>query len=120
MIEFIAGFPPNVLAVNCRGHITRADYEEILIPAVEARLKDHKKLRLYYRIGPEFEGIDIGAALDDAKIGLAHISRWERAAIVTDVGWLRLATHAFAFLMPCPVTIYGIGQEADAKAWITG
>ena len=118
MIEPLAGFGDNVVAVECRGHITRADYDRILIPLVEAKLAAHEKLRLYYLAGPQFEGIDPAAMLADARIGLAHFSRWERAAVVTDIAWLRVATQAFGFLMPCPVKCFPIAQEPDARRWI--
>lgn len=120
MIDLIRGFSDNTVAVECRGHVTRSDYDRVLIPLVDAKLKAHEKLRLYYRVGPQFEGIDPGAMLEDAKVGFAHLSRWERAAVVTDIEWLRIATKTFGFLMPCPVKCFAIADEADAKKWIAG
>lgn len=119
MIEVLKGFPDNVLAVDCSGRITKADYQRVLIPAMEAKLKQHDKLRLYYRAGPEFQGIDPGAVFEDMWVGFAHLSRWERFAIVTDIDWIRLAIQAFAFLMPCPVKFFASSQESEAKVWIT-
>jgi SpoIIAA-like len=118
MIELIESLPDTILAVDCRGQIHKSDYERVLIPALETKLAHHKKLRLFYRAGPKFDGIDPGAMLEDTKVGIAHLSRWERAAVVTDVEWLRLAVRAFAFLMPCPVKAFGIGQDAEARRWI--
>jgi hypothetical protein len=120
MIESIIGLPDNVIAVNCKGRVTRGDYERILIPAVEQALKKHTRVKLYYRAGPEFEGIDPGAILQDISIGFSHLSRWERIAIVTDVDWIRLSVQAFAFLVPGPVRIFTIAEEAEAKDWIGG
>jgi SpoIIAA-like len=119
MIELVKGLPDNVLAVNCTGHITRNDYDRVLVPALEAKLKKHDKLRLYYRAGPDFSGIDPGAVLEDTWIGFAHLTRWERMVLVTDIEWIRYAIRAFAFLMPCPVKFFSAAQEAEAKAWIT-
>lgn len=118
MIEPLQGFADNVIAVECRGHVTRADYDSVLIPLVEAKLRAHEKLRLYYRAGPQFDGIDPAAMLEDARVGLAHFSRWERAAIVTDIEWLRIATKVFGFLMPCPVKCFPTAQEPEARRWI--
>lgn len=118
MITIAKGFPDNVIAVDCAGHVTRGDYETILIPAVEAALKHHEKLRLYYRIGPDFEGIDPGAVFEDMKVGFSHLSRWERIAVVTDIEWIRLAIRAFAFLLPGAVRFFVIGQEDQARDWI--
>ena len=35
MIEVLKDFPDNVAAFACRGHLTKADYETVLIPAIE-------------------------------------------------------------------------------------
>ena len=118
MIVLVKGLPDNVVAAECSGHVTRSDYESVLIPAVEAALQKHEKVKLYYRIGPEFQGIDPGAVLEDMKVGFSHLSRWKRIAIVTDVEWIRLAIRGFAFLLPGPVKFFDIGRESDAKQWI--
>ena len=36
MIELIKGLPDNVIAVNCTDHVTKADYEKVLVPTVES------------------------------------------------------------------------------------
>ena len=118
MIELIEGFPPGTVAVNGRGQITKRDYDTVLIPAVEAALKAHDKVRIFYRIAPEFTGIDPGAVLEDAKVGLSHLTHWERIAVVTDVEWLRLAVRSFAFLLPGMVRFFNVGQEAAARTWL--
>lgn len=119
MIEMLNGFPDTVLALACRGKVTRQDYETVLIPAVEAALKAHAKLRLYYEIGPDFTGIEAGAVLEDMKVGLEHLTRWERVALVADVEWIRHTMMAFAFLMPCPIKAFHTSEAAAARAWIT-
>jgi hypothetical protein len=37
--------PDNVLGVSAEGQISGADYETVLIPAVESKLKSHDKIR---------------------------------------------------------------------------
>jgi hypothetical protein len=118
MIALEQGFPDNVIAVDCKGRVTRSDYERVLIPAVEAALKKHDKLRLYYHVGSGFEGIDPGAVFEDMKVGFSHLTRWERIAIVTDVEWIRLAIRAFAFLMPGAVKFFDIAEDKSARDWI--
>ena len=54
MIEELQGFPTNVLAFACKGHVTKRDYEAVLIPAVEKALKQSGKVRLYYKSIPIF------------------------------------------------------------------
>jgi hypothetical protein len=78
----------------------------------------HDKLRLYYELGPEFMGLDAGAMWEDFKVGVGHLSRWERAAVVTDVEWMRHAVNAFRFLMPGQMRVFPTADAAEARAWI--
>ena len=43
MLKIMNDLPANVLGVSAEGKITGADYETILIPAVEEKLKANKK-----------------------------------------------------------------------------
>ena len=85
MIEIIEGFPGNVVGLAAKGEVTRKDYLEVVIPAIDKALKRNAKLRLYYDLGSQFTGIDFGAEWEDFKLGIEHLSRWERVAVVTDV-----------------------------------
>ena len=118
MIEIIAGFPENVVALIAKGQVTKKDYEQVLIPKVESALKRYNKIRLYYELGSEFSGIDPGAAWEDLKIGIEHLTRWERMAVVTDVEWIRHMLNAFRFLMPGQLRVFATAQTSEARAWI--
>ena len=85
MIEHLTNFPDNVLAFVCKGRVTKADYDTVLVPAVIQTLKTRNKVRLYYETSGDFTGIDPGAMWEDFKVGMEHLSRWERIAVVTDV-----------------------------------
>ena len=70
MLKIINDLPPNVLGVSAEGKITRKDYETILIPAVEEKLKTHKKIPRLYDMGKDYTGFDFSAMIDDAKSDL--------------------------------------------------
>ena len=118
MLETISGLPDSVIGVTAKGRVTRKDYETVLIPAVEAALKRHDKLRLYYELGPEFTGIDPGAVLEDFEVGMRHLPHWEKLAVVTDVEWIRQAVNAFAFMIHGTVKIFPASQARAARDWI--
>jgi len=120
MIELLKDFPGNVVALSASGQVTREDYEKVVIPAVEKALGQHEKVRLYYEIGPDFSGIDPGAMWADTKVGMGHLLRWERIAVVTDVQWIKLSITAFGFLMPAQVNVYSTEEAAAARKWISG
>jgi hypothetical protein len=118
MIEALKGFPTNVLAFSCEGHVTKADYETVLIPAVEKALKQQGKVRLYYQIDPSFSGLEPGAMWDDFKVGMEHLLRWERIAVVTDVDWIRHTFRAFSFVIPGVARVFQLAEQAKAREWI--
>ncbi|MBD2655474.1 STAS/SEC14 domain-containing protein [Synechocystis sp. FACHB-383] len=60
------------------------------------------------------------ALWDDGKFGLAHWNKWEKIAVVTDVGWLRAMTWAFKWLIPTKFKLFPNGELEQAKQWISG
>jgi SpoIIAA-like len=119
MIEPISGLPDNVVGIVASGYVTASDYEAVLVPAVEARLKQFDKLRLLYQIGPEFKGFTAGAMWDDLKLGVAHWKAWERIAVVTDVDWIANLGRFFSFAMPCPIKVFpNTIPIAQATDWL--
>ncbi len=118
MIEIISGTPDNILAVTAHGTVTAQDYDNVLLPAVDDVLKRHKKIRFLFRTAKDFSGYTAGAMWGDAKLGVRHLTAFEKIAVVSDVPWLVQATRLFRFLIPCPVKVF-IGQKLpDAEAWI--
>jgi len=47
MIEIIEGLSENIVGILAEGEVTRKDYLDVLIPAIDAALKRNAKLRLY-------------------------------------------------------------------------
>jgi hypothetical protein len=120
MIEILNNFPDNVVALSCEGQVTKEDYDGILVPAILKALKRHDKIRLLYKTSANFTGYDPGAIWEDLKIGVEHLNRWERVAVVTDVDWIVQMMRIFSFLMPCPVRLFPPLEAPQATAWITG
>jgi hypothetical protein len=118
MIERLQGFPNDVLAFVCKGHVTKADYDDVLVPAVAKALDEHEKVNLYYETAADFSGIDPGAVWADTRVGLAHFARWRRIAVVTDVDWIKHTMQFFSFMMPAEMKIFSRAQAAEARAWI--
>ena len=118
MIEILQGFPEGVVAAIAKGQVTRKDYDEVLIPAIEAAFERRQKVRCYYELGRDFAGMDAGAMWADARIGFGHLSGWERVAVVTDVDWVKLAINFFRFLVPGEIRLFPSSEAAEARRWI--
>ena len=119
MIEIIPGMPDNVVAVIAHGKVTGEDYDMVFTPAIEEKLRAHKKIRLLYRLGKDFSGYTVVAILDDAKVSVQHLAAFEKMAVVTDVHWITEAAKFFGFFIPCPVKIYGNERLSEAKTWVS-
>ena len=113
----LKGFPDNVVAVSCKGRVTKNDYDTVLVPTVEKALKTHN-MYVYYEAGPNFGGIDPAAAWEDFKVGMEHFARWERVAVVTDVDWIRHTMQIFSFIMPGDMRVFPVAEAKQAHAWI--
>ena len=118
MIEALKGFPARVLVFSWKGHVTKHDYENVLIPAVEQALEREGKIRLYYLIETDFSGFERGARLDDFKLGIEHLARWERIAVVTDLEWIGYTFRAFSFVIPGVAKVFRVDEKAKARKWI--
>ena len=119
MIKLMTGLPDNVLGFEAIEKVSGKDYDTILIPAVEAKIKDFPKIHLLYVLGPEFIGYDMEAMWDDTKIGLKHLRAWEKIAVVTDTEWIRKAVHMFGFTIPGQVSVYKNDELSNAKDWVS-
>ena len=118
MLKIMNDLPANVLGVSAEGKITGTDYETVLIPALEEKLKASKKIRMLYQLGNNFSGFEMSAMLDDAKMGLKHISAWDRIALVSDHETINSFAKFFGYLMTCELRIFKNAELEEAKKWV--
>ncbi len=119
MIERMQDLPDNVLGFTAKGKVTARDYQDVVIPAVEALFAQQRHVRFLYHVGAEFTAFEPAAMWDDALLGFKHLAGWERVAFVTDVDWLRAAVKLFGLAMPGHVREFRNAELARAKEWIT-
>jgi hypothetical protein len=119
MIDVLPGFPNAVVAFAGHGRVTRADYRTVLEPVVEAALREQRKLRVYYEVGADFAGMDAGAVWEDFRVGIGHIARWERIAVVADNPWIRRTARIVGAVMPADLRVFSTSERANARDWIS-
>jgi hypothetical protein len=122
VIERIEDVPSGVLGLRSSGKLTRADYTEVLEPALRAAIESGG-IRLLFVLD-DFDGAEPGAWVEDLKTGLSawakHHSAWQRFALVTDVEWIARATSMFGWAAPGEVRTYASAELEDAKSWVAG
>ena len=70
MIRIMDGMPAGVLGLQAIDDVEQEDYRDVVVPAVEAALADHGKVRLVYVLGPEFDEYEEDAVWEDLKLGV--------------------------------------------------
>jgi hypothetical protein len=119
LLTLILELPATVVGVEAEGKVTSQDYEQVLVPAVEAaRAAGDGKVRILYVLGREFPDYTAGAVWQDTKLGLGHLRSWERVAMVSDADWLRHSIAAFGWTIPGEVRVFGSDQLSEAREWV--
>lgn len=119
MIEIMQGLPENVVAVSVSGEVTGDDYKNVLIPAIDDKIKKYGKVRMLYHMDKELEWFTLNAMLEDVKVGIQHLKEFEKVAVVSDVDWVSSAVEIFKFIIPFPVKTYRNEQLPEAMVWIS-
>ena len=117
MIRLLRGMPAGVLGFEAIDDVEEEDYQNVLVPAVEAAIAEHGKVRLVYVLGPEFDEYESEAAWEDMKLGARHPASFERMAIVTDAQWAKPAIKMFSLLWPGQARVFPLARLEDAKTW---
>lgn len=117
-VTMIDGLPADVIAYEVNGTLTSRDYQDILIPEVEDKLKTHDKIKILVVLGEAFDGATAAAMWDDVRLGLSNLTAFSKLAVVSDIGWVRHGAKIFGPLIPAQMLVFDTAQIDDAKEWI--
>lgn len=117
MIRLLSDMPPGVLGLEAIDDVEAEDYANVVLPAVDAAIAQHGKVRLVYVLGSEFDDYESEAVWEDIKLGVRHPASFERIAVVTDADWARPAMRIFSVLWPGRARAFPLAQLGAAKAW---
>jgi hypothetical protein len=118
MLRIIHGLPDNVVGVSAERTVTRHDYDTVLLPYIEGKLRTHDKLRMLYVLGDDLDRFTVGAFWADAGGAIRHYTTFERVAVVSDESWIVNATKFFSHFLPCPMKVFSNDRMLQAKEWI--
>ena len=117
MIRLLRHMPPGVLGLEAVDDVEKEDYEDVILPAVEAAIAEHGKVRLVYVLGPEFDDYEGEAVWEDLKLGGRHPTSFERVAVVTNARWAGPAVKVASLLVPGQARAFPLAQLDEAKSW---
>ncbi len=110
--------PKDVAAFELTGKITGHDYETIVIPKVDAVAEESGKVRFLLFLNTSIGNFNIKAIWDDVKVGLKHLGKWHKTAIISDEKGVTLFTDTLGQLIPGETKSFTIAELEKAKEWI--
>ena len=119
MIELVSDMPDGVTGIRISGKLTADDLKSFKTTIQE--VMNTEEIRIVEIIDPGYEGFGPGGLIEDLKIGFEalfrHHGAWKRIAVVSDESWVAHALHAFAWMIPGELEIFGQDQLEEAKAF---
>lgn len=100
MIQHLQDLPSNIVGFKAVDEITEKDFTETVLPKVKELIDRTDKLNYLLVLDTSLKNFTIGAWMKDAMMGIKHLSKWNKAAIVSDVEAIRNFTNFFSHLMP--------------------
>ena len=100
MITQIENLPLNIVGFKAVGEITENDFTETVMPKVKALIDKTDQLNYLLVLDTSLKNFTVGAWLKDAMMGVKYLTKWNRAAIVSDEEAILNFTNFFSYLMP--------------------
>jgi hypothetical protein len=118
MIVQIKDVPNNMVAFRADGEVTKEDFE--LVKEEVAQLVDETgKLNYLLFLDNSPKDFTLGAWLQDALLGISNITKWNRAAIISDSDAVIKFTDAFSKVMPGEFKGYPKADYDKAVNWVS-
>jgi len=119
MIKVLPESKGNILIVSAVGKLTDQDYKDILIPRLNAIIREHGKARLLLDMGEEFYGWEPVALWDDAHFGLTHRNDFEKMGVVGGPKWVEWGLKIAALAISSEIRSFSPSERSEALRWIT-
>jgi hypothetical protein len=118
MIHFLENLPSNIVGFKATGEITETDFAETVMPKVKALIDKTDQLNYLLVLETSIKNFTFGAWMEDAMMGIKHLTKWNRAAIVSDVEAIRNFTNFFSYLMPGEFKGFEHKDLQEAIDWV--
>ena len=120
MITPLTDIPENVIGFQAWGEVSADDLKNVLIPAVDTHMKMHDRLNYILELNTDVSNFTAGAWVQDMLLGLKHIAKWNRSAIITDDESVANFTGLFSKIVPGEFKGFKKSECAAAIEWASG
>ncbi len=119
MIERLDDLPAGTLGFRCTGRLSGSEMEQTVAPAIREAMAEYDRIKALLVFDAVFLGLSSAAIWDDAGLCLRHWDGFERVAVVTDLAWMRHGLRVLGMLLPCPLRLFPLAEEAGARRWLS-
>ena len=118
MIKVLSESNRNILILKTVGKLTDQDYKDVLIPRLEAIIREHGKARLLLDMGDDFQGLEAAALWDDARFGVTHRKDFEKMGVIGAPRWVEWGVKLADMVVGGETRSFSPGQREEALSWI--
>jgi hypothetical protein len=119
MIIQIPDLPDSMVGFRSDGEVTQEDFEIVKLQ-VSNLVEKTGKLNYLLFLNNSPADFTLGAWMQDALLGINHITKWNRAAIVSDSEAVIAFTGVFSKVMPGEFRGYHKADYDKAVEWVSG
>jgi len=116
MIEQIKNLPDNMVGFRASGEVTKDDFD-IVHKKVEQLVDKTGKLNYMLFLDTPPSEFTVGAWWEDALLGIKNITKWNRAAIISDSEVVDKFTAVFSKVMPGEFKVFQKNDLERAIDW---
>lgn len=116
MIEQIKNLPENMVGFRASGEVSKDDFDIVHKKVGQLVDKTGKLNYMLFLDTPPSE-FTIGAWWEDALLGIKNITKWNRAAIISDSETVDKFTAAFSKVMPGEFKVFQKNDLERAIDW---
>lgn len=118
MVETL-NLPENTAGFRVTGEVTQDDYKSVIVPQVSLLVEKQGKINFLLLLDTDVSNFTAGAWMQDAMLGLKHLTKWNRAAIVSDSEGVIKFTDAFSLAAPGEFKGFRKTEFEKAVAWVS-
>ncbi len=120
MITQMQHLPANMVGFKATGEVTQEDYNTSVIPVVKELVSKTNTLNYLLVLDTDVSNFTVGAWFKDAILGIRNLTKWHRAAIISDVRAVKTITDIFSALMPGEFRVFEHKDQQLAIDWVSG
>jgi hypothetical protein len=108
-----------VVAFRATGEVSKADYDNVIIPAIDALVKKQDSINFMLVLDTALSNFTIAAILKDIGIGLKHFTKWHKMAIISESTAINTFTDLFSYVAPGKAKGFTHDEIVDATEWVS-